>query len=90
MAHHTSFPARLLPRENCSICPVVPFREKKISSARRLLSAALLERWPQVCRAKIAFTVESFRFHNKKFDEMRCKLDSTEIPRSFEKYLVPP
>jgi len=29
---------------------------------------------------------ESFRFNNKNFDEMRCKLDSTENPRSFEKY----
>ena len=29
---------------------------------------------------------ESFRFHNKKFDEMRCKLDSSENPCSFEKY----
>jgi len=30
-------------------------------------------------------TDESFRIHNKDFDEMRCKLDSTENPRSFEK-----
>ena len=35
-------------------------------------------------------TDESFRFHNKNFDEMRCKLDSTENPRSFEKYPTPP
>ena len=35
-------------------------------------------------------TDESFRFHNKKFDKMRCKLDSTENPRSFEKYPTPP
>jgi len=28
---------------------------------------------------------ESFRFHDKKIDEMPCKLDSTENPRSFEK-----
>ena len=34
-------------------------------------------------------THESFRFHNKNFDEMRCKLDSTENLRSFEKYLTP-
>ena len=27
-------------------------------------------------------TDESFRIHNKDFDEMRCKLDSTENPRS--------
>jgi len=31
-------------------------------------------------------TDESFRFHNKIFDEMRCKLDSTDNPGSFEKY----
>jgi len=35
-------------------------------------------------------TDESFHFHNKKFDEIRCKLDSTENPRSFEKYPTPP
>jgi len=33
---------------------------------------------------------ESFRFHNEKFDEMRCELDSTENPCSFEKYPIPP
>jgi len=31
-------------------------------------------------------TDESFRFHNKKFDEMRCELYSTENLRSLEKY----
>jgi len=35
-------------------------------------------------------TDESFHFHNKIFDEIRCKLDSTENPRSFEKYPTPP
>ena len=35
-------------------------------------------------------TDESFRLHNKYFDEMRCKLDSTENPRSFAKYPTPP
>ena len=35
-------------------------------------------------------TDESFRFHNKNFDEMRGKLDATENPRSFEKYPTPP
>jgi len=35
-------------------------------------------------------TVESFRFHNKKCDEMRCKVDPTENLRSFEKYPTPP
>ena len=29
---------------------------KKFPIARRLLSAGLLERWPQVCRVKITFT----------------------------------
>jgi len=33
---------------------------------------------------------ESFRFRNKNVDEMRCKLDSTENPRSFEKYPTQP
>jgi len=33
---------------------------------------------------------ESFRFHDKKIDELRSKLDSTENPRSFEKYPIPP
>jgi len=31
-----------------------------------------------------------FRFHNKNFDEIRCNLDSTENPHSFEKYLALP
>ena len=35
-------------------------------------------------------TNESFRSHNQNFDEMRCKLDSTENPRSFEESLTPP
>jgi len=35
-------------------------------------------------------TDESFRFHNKKFDEMRGKPDSTENLRLFEKYPTPP
>ena len=35
-------------------------------------------------------TDELFRFHNQNFDEMRCKLDSTENSRLFEKYPTPP
>ena len=35
-------------------------------------------------------TDKSFRLHNKNFDEMRCKLDSTENQRSIEKYPTPP
>ena len=34
-------------------------------------------------------TDKSIRFHNNKFDEMPCKLDSTDITRSFEKYPTP-
>jgi len=34
-------------------------------------------------------TDESVRFHNKKIDEIRCKLYFTENPRSFEKYPTP-
>jgi len=33
---------------------------------------------------------ESFRFQNKKLDEMRCKLDSTQNLRQFEKYPTTP
>jgi len=57
-----------------------------------LLSAALLERWPQVYRVNI--TLQYYRrivsFPQQNFDEMRCKLDFTENPRSFEKYPTPP
>jgi len=35
-------------------------------------------------------TDKSFRFYHKKFDEMRCKLDSTENLRSFGKDQTPP
>jgi len=35
-------------------------------------------------------TNESFRFHNKKIDGMRCKLDFTENPRLFEKFPTSP
>ena len=34
-------------------------------------------------------TNESFCFHNNQYGEIRCKLDSTENPRSFEKYPTP-
>jgi len=54
------------------------------SPARAL--AAGLRRQDQVYKT----TDELFRLHNKKIDEMRCKLDSSENPRSFEKYPTPP
>jgi len=54
------------------------------SPAQALASG--LPRQDHVYRA----TDESFRFHNKNFDEMRCKLDSIENSRSFEKYPNPP
>jgi len=41
-----------------------------------LITAAPLERWSQVCRVKITCT----KLHHQKFDEIRCKLDSTENP----------
>ena len=53
------------------------------SSARAL--AADLPRQDHVYKT----TDESFRFHNKNFDEISYKLDSTEDPRSFEKYPTP-
>ena len=54
------------------------------SSARAL--AAGLPRQDHVYKT----TNESIRFHSKTFDEIRCKLYSTENPRSFEKYPTPP
>jgi len=54
-------------------------------SLARVLAAGL-PRQDHVCKT----TDESFCFHNQNFDEMRCKLDSTENPRSFEKYPTPP
>ena len=50
--------------------------EQSFSSARRLLSAALLEHWLQVCRVKITFIkfyrriLSKIRFHNK--NSMKC------------------
>jgi len=35
-------------------------------------------------------TDELFRFHNNESDEIPCTLNSTDNPRSFEKYLTPP
>ena len=54
------------------------------SSARAL--AAALPRQGHVYRT----TAELFRFHHKNCDEIRCKLDSTDNARSFEKYPTPP
>jgi len=34
------------------------------------------------------YVYKTFRLHNKNLDEMRCKMDSTENPRSFEKYYL--
>jgi len=35
-------------------------------------------------------TCRSFRFHNNKFDEITCKMDSKENPHPFKKYSTPP
>jgi len=48
--------------------------------------AACLPRQNHVCITTGAL----FRFHKNKFDEMPCKPNSTENPRSFEKYPTPP
>jgi len=65
---------------------------KSNASARRLLPATLLERWPQVCRVKITFEsisgTQLVRFHINKFDEMLCNLDSSEYARSFKQNLT--
>jgi len=53
----------------------------------------MLERWLLLCRVITAFTLlltNLFSFHRNKFDEMPCKLDSTENLRPFEKYPTPP
>jgi len=44
---------------------------------------------PSRCQDQVYITTdELFRhgFHNNEFDEIRCKLDSTENPRPFQKY----
>jgi len=38
--------------------------------------------------AESRLRLQTFRLHNKNLDEMRCKMDSTENPRSFEKYYL--
>ena len=59
---------------------------------RCMLSAALLEHWPQVCRVGITFTLlppNCFVSTTAKW--MKCLvLDSTENSRSFKKYPTPP
>ena len=41
-------------------------------------------------RSRLQYYRRIVSFPQKKIDEMRCKLDSTEDPRSFEKYPTPP
>jgi len=46
----------------------------------------MLEIWLHICRVKIMFALlltKFIHFHNNKFDEMLCKLNFTENPRSF-------
>jgi len=75
----------LLHLENIAICT-----QKHNSSIRRLLPAAMSERWPQVCRIETTFglllnTIEQLGcFHKNEVDEMLCTLDSTEYARLFE------
>ena len=39
-----------------------------------------------ICPRELQSLLHACQHRIKKFDEMRCKLDSTENPRSFEKY----
>jgi len=48
--------------------------------------ATCLPRQDHVCFT----TDELFRLHRHEFDEMPCKLDSTENPRDFEEHLTLP
>jgi len=66
--------------ENDFLAPVVCFPQPCSSAGRRFATS----------RSRLQNYRRIFRFHNQNFDEMRCKLDSTENPRSFEKYPTPP
>jgi len=62
---------------------------QRLAFAFRSLARALAAGLP--CQDHVYSTTDkSFRFHNRNFDEMRRKLDSTENPCSFEKYPTPP
>ena len=64
-------------------------RKKRSAFAFRSLARAPAACLP--CQDHVYSTTdELFRFHNKKINGMRCKLDSTENPSSFEKYPTPP
>ena len=56
-----------------------------------VLYILLLENYGKFARQNtmIALGDESFRFHSNNFDEMPSKLESTENPRSSEKYPTP-
>jgi len=70
-----------------------PLRNAKFRFFLRAIHVFFESRQKSSLRSGFLFvyrtTDESFRFHNKEFDEMRCKLDSTENPRSFDKYPTP-
>jgi len=73
---HGKFVRKIISKRSLSVC----FR-----SHTRALAAGL----PRQDHVYIT-TDELFRFHNDEFDEMPCKLDSTENLRSFGKYPTPP
>jgi len=51
---------------------------KQFCSARRLLPADMLERWPQVCRVKITFTLPlTNRFVSTTTNSMKCLVNWT-------------
>jgi len=54
--------------------------EIQFSSARRFLSAALLERWPQVCRVKITFSkLPTNCFVSTTKISMKCVVDWIQL-----------
>jgi len=64
-------------RKNIFLSLGVCFPQLRSSAGRRFAASR---------RSRVQYYNEAFRFHNKNFDEIRCKLDSTENPLSFEKY----
>ena len=56
------------------------FDRKNGFLARRLLSAALLERWPQVCRVKITFTaLPTNGFVSTTKNSMKCVVNWIQL-----------
>jgi len=64
----SDFPLHFDNKNTYQIC-----METENASARRLLPATLLERWPQVCRVKIMFELlRTTAFASAKTNSMKC------------------